>query len=69
MQQPSASNDDVTHAVCLTTAADDDTDVISVGGADGAGAGYRVKFKHKMPIADVGKCCLHARAWIDLSLC
>ena len=30
--------------------------MISVGGADGAGAGYRVKFKHKIPIADVGEC-------------
>ena len=27
--------------------------VISVGGADSAGTGYRVKFTHKMPIADV----------------
>ena len=46
---------------CLTAAADDDTDVISVGGADGAGAGYRVKFKHKIPIADVGECRSYGR--------
>ena len=58
MQHPSASND---VAGCLTAAADADTDVISVGGADGAGAGYRVKFKHKIPMADVGECLSYGR--------
>ena len=31
---------------------------ISVGGADGAGASYRAKFSHKVPLGDV-VCAMH----------